>query len=187
MCGRYVFWEDEEDEEFQKFVYELHEKHPALNLGNGEIAPAQKAPVLLAGLRPALFTWGYPGFQGGRPLINARAETAGVKKSFQESLYRRRCLIPSTGFFEWSPDRRMYLFRPRGGGPLYLAGLYRQEQQEGRFVILTTQANASVSGVHHRMPLLVPTERRRDWLENTAFAVRYLAEPMPELQSMRYE
>lgn len=192
MCGRYVFWEDETDEEFQKIVYELHEKHPDLDLGSGEIAPSERAPVLVGDLQPELFTWGYPGFAGGRLLINARAETASSKKTFQESLYRRRCLVPATGFFEWSADRRMHLFRPRGGGALYLAGLYQPGQPEPRFVIVTTQANASVSSVHPRMPLLVPESKRREWLTNTAFAVRYLETPvsrlpLPEIKSIVYQ
>lgn len=187
MCGRYVFWEDELDDELQKIVYELHEKHPDLDLGSGEIVPSQQAPVLTAGLKPQLYTWGYPGFQGSRLLINARAETARTRPTFQESLYRRRCLAVATGYYEWSADHRPYLFRPEGGGGLYLAGLFQTDAQgQSRFVILTTEASGSAARVHHRMPLLVPENRRRDWLENTAFAVRHLQAAMPQLTMQLY-
>ena len=187
MCGRYVVWEDELDDEFQKIVYELHEKHPNLDLGNGEIVPSQQAPVLVRGLHPELFTWGYPGFQGSRLLINARAETARSKPTFQGDLYRRRCLVVTTGYFEWSKERRPYLFRPQGGGALYLAGLYQVDSQgTPRFVILTTAAFGAAAKIHHRMPLLVPAKQRQDWLENTAFAVRHLEAKMPELAMVEY-
>lgn len=185
MCGRYVFWEDEDNEEFQRIVYELHEQYPDLDLKDGEIAPSQKAPVLIGNLNPVLQEWGFPGFKEGQLLINARAETVRQKKTFQESVYRRRCLIPTTGFFEWSPEKKKFLFQAPKGGPLYLAGIYQPEE---RFVILTTVANSSVSAVHPRMPLIIPENKRQDWLNNTAFAMRYLqgAEPFPPLKSQIY-
>ncbi len=37
----------------------------------------------------------------GKGFINARCETLEAKPSFSESFQRRRCLIPSDGFFEF--------------------------------------------------------------------------------------
>jgi len=37
----------------------------------------------------------------GRPLFNARVETAAEKPSFRTPFKRRRALIPTTGWYEW--------------------------------------------------------------------------------------
>ncbi len=37
--------------------------------------------------------------------LNARADTLFQKPSFRESVRRKRCLIPSTGYFEWRHEK----------------------------------------------------------------------------------
>lgn len=37
----------------------------------------------------------------GNKLINARSESVTEKPSFRDAFARRRCLIPTDGFFEW--------------------------------------------------------------------------------------
>ncbi len=187
MCGRYVLWEDEPDELFQEFIYRFHEKFPDYDPGSGEMAPGQLVPVIVGDMEPELFSWGYPGFQGGKLLINARVETVRTKPTFQESVYRRRCLIPTTGFFEWSKTKKPYLLNQAGGGAMYLAGLYEKVPGgPNRFVILTTAATGVAAGIHDRMPLIVPEDRLLDWLTNTAFAVRHLEAQMPEMEKKEY-
>jgi hypothetical protein len=71
--------------------------------------------------------WGFPNFRSkSGVIINARAETALDKKTFRESLLSRRCVIPSTGFFEWTKTgaKKKYLFRETGKSLLYMAGIY---------------------------------------------------------------
>ncbi len=117
----------------------------------------------------------------GARLFNARLETADSKPSFRAAWKRRRCLVVADGFYEWTPrerDHRPYHFRPsartraRDGdeaGLLAFAGLYEHWLGEGGEVIdsctvLTTEANADLANVHHRMPVIVPPAHFADWL-----------------------
>ena len=97
-------------------------------------------------------------------IINARAETVFEKKTFRDSVINRRCVIPSTGFYEWDSARRKYLFRLEGTNTLYMAGIYSYYQDEPRFVILTTQANDSMKDVHNRMPLVIYKSEIETWI-----------------------
>ena len=54
--------------------------------------------------------WGFPGFEKGKLLINARAETALERPTFRESVQDRRCIIPARGFYEWNKSKeKVYL------------------------------------------------------------------------------
>lgn len=68
----------------------------------------------------------------------------------------RRCVIPAKGFYEWNVKKVKYQFeRLDQEAVLFMAGCFQRFQEQEWFVILTTQANASVSPVHHRMPLVL--------------------------------
>ena len=93
-------------------------------------------------------------------LVNARWETAGEKRTFRDGT---PCVIPVSGFYEWSPAKEKYLFQ--GKEPLlYLAGLCRSSGEELEFVILTQPAGREVRGIHHRMPVLLPQNQLTSWV-----------------------
>ena len=59
-------------------------------------------------------------------------------------------------FYEWNVKKEKYQFeRLDQEAVLFMAGCFQRFQEQEWFVILTTQANASVSPVHHRMPLVL--------------------------------
>lgn len=129
-----------------------------------EVFPSDGAPVLVlreGKVVPAVMGWGFPGMQGGRNVINARAETAEERPMFRDGVAARRCVVPATGFYEWDADKRRYLFRMPARTELYMAALYGVFGGEARYCILTTQANASVAPVHHRMPLVLRAQEVR--------------------------
>lgn len=111
-------------------------------------------------------------------LLNARSETAFDKPSFRQAIARRRCLIPTNGFYEWgqppagwkkgSPKPATLIARP-DRGLFALGGIWeRWEGPEGpvqSVAILTTAANATVAPLHDRMPVIVPPERMAAWLD----------------------
>lgn len=147
------------------------------------IAPSQAAPVVRLDkrgrrrLQPV--RWGLvPSWARDRSiasnLINARAETAGDKPSFREALGRRRCLVPTDGFYEWKKlgnGKQAYHIGPGQGRLLCFAGLWeRWMDPESRspldtFTILTTTPNGVMEGLHHRMPVVLTPETYDRWLD----------------------
>ncbi len=113
------------------------------------------------------------GTRSGPRLINARSETVAQKQSFADSFAKRRCLIPVNGFYEWKKQeqvRQPYLFRRKDSGLFALAGLWSSWEYPGSCTqescaILTTAANALMRPVHHRMPVILPAEVWKFWLD----------------------
>ena len=188
MCGRYQFSAFKSPE--VSWITEAVERQYGPGAWTpGDVRPGDRAPVLLPGEgdRPAvgLFTWGYP--SENRKIINARAETAAVKPMFQEGVQRKRCVIPSTGFYEWDGQKRKYLFKVPGSDTVYMAGVYEQYTGKPHFCILTTEANVSVREVHHRMPLVLTGEQVTGWLGGGPAASGLLSSTPPALEKESQE
>lgn len=187
MCGRYTLFEDTEDQELNEVLRAVHAKYPAQPIKTGEIFPTNPAPVLLAGAKgipePERMFWGFPHFVNKGVIINARAETADEKPMFRRNLQTHRCVIPSTGFYEWRHDRQKtkYHFRLPGKEALYMAGIFQLFDGEARFVILTTAANESMEEIHNRMPVILARGEIGAWLfakDRTAFFLHRIPEPL---------
>ena len=189
MCGRYTISIDVQ--EIRDIVNTITQQRPGMEVKTGEIYPTNPAPVLLAGrdnIRPDVAVWGFPNFRSkSGVIINARAETALDKKTFRESLLSRRCVIPSTGFFEWTKTgaKKKYLFRETGKSLLYMAGIYNDYGNERRYVILTTDANQSVQEIHIRMPVIVHQQEIGDWIKKDAAMQKILARVPPALTAVQ--
>jgi putative SOS response-associated peptidase YedK len=110
--------------------------------------------------------WGFAASVAGRPpLFNARAESAAWKDAFRAAYAGAggRCVVPADGFYEWKSsggERQPYWFQRRDGRLLLLAGLW----DSGRFVVLTTEANALLGEIHDRMPAILEPHEAAAWL-----------------------
>ncbi len=181
MCGRYQFGDDLNNMELQKIVEQLNRDFagsPQLaRMKSGEIFPTDMAPVMTlekGGAHYELMEWGFPKWNSSGVVINARAETVAEKPMFRESLQKRRCLIPSTGFYEWrhhegSAAKEKYLLKEERQLLLYMAGIYNIVRlPDGGtklvFAILTTEANEYVAPIHDRMPLVLDNGARDIWI-----------------------
>ena len=152
MCGRY-FIDDETSKEIKKILQQIDKKSASSEFGCRDIRPSDRAPVLTArkgAVDAELIEWGFPGFQKKGLIINARSETVLEKPMFRDSVLNRRCILPASGYYEWSRDRTKYAFRPKNAGTLYMAGIYKLFDQGMRFVILTTAPNPSVQDIQDR-------------------------------------
>ena len=108
--------------------------------------------------------------------LNSRIETADEKASFRHLIDRRRCIVPSTGFFEWKhlgKEKVPYFIHPKTDPVFSMAGLYDQwiDPIKGdvvqSFTILTCDANPLMREIHNtkfRMPVILPSENENDWL-----------------------
>ena len=189
MCGRYnLYFDDEYDNDIAKMMDNIKRDYPQTEIKLGEIFPTNTAPVLIrkkSEIVPVPYIWGFPDYRRKGVIINARAETAEEKRTFRDSLLNRRCVIPSTGFYEWDKSKQKYLFNMPDNNALYMAGFYNVIKEEPRFIILTTDANASVRSVHHRMPLVLEKSQISKWITDTNCAVSILHCLPPMLKSMR--
>ena len=101
-------------------------------------------------------------------LINARVETVTEKPSFRSAFKHRPCLIPASGFYEWTLDKQPHYFQVKERKLFALAGLWESwsngEDQVVTCTIITTKANTEVSKVHHRMPVIIQPSDYDLWL-----------------------
>jgi putative SOS response-associated peptidase YedK len=130
----------------------------------------------------------YKATNDGPLLINARAETIAEKPAFRAACRERRCLIPATGFYEWTKDdagkRLPWYIRPADDGPLVFAGIW-QDWQQGDLsfrscAIVTCGANDPMSQIHHRMPVILAQKDWGKWLGEEGHGAAPLMRPAPE-------
>lgn len=186
MCGRYSLAPDE-SVEIAKIVAEVQSRYGAVSIRTGEIFPTNAAPVLLAEnekMTPKPMNWGFPSFKGKGVVINARGETALDKPMFRKSLLERRCVVPTTGFYEWDKEKTKYRFHLPGRDALYLAGLWNVFQGEERFVVLTTAPNDTIINVHDRMPVVLTRAELLPWLGDAQMATAKVTAVQPALESV---
>lgn len=107
-------------------------------------------------------------------MINARLEGVWEKPSFRSAMRYRRCLIPTSGFYEWKKEdsgkipcfitfKRKSIFA--------MAGIWEtwEDKSSGEIIescaILTTQAQGVVSDIHDRMPVILDRTGYDLWLD----------------------
>ncbi|MEN6343101.1 MAG: SOS response-associated peptidase [Methanospirillum sp.] len=175
MCGRYsLICTDDLGNRFR--VYE-----PTLGRRSRfNVAPSQTMPVVAQGERTELvpMAWGLvphwvadPGT--ARRSINARAETLAKRPTFRGLLGRNRCLVPASGFYEWTRDGRKtpYYVRRKDADLFAFAGLYDLRRdvdgaESPTYTIITTTANEVVAPIHERMPAILRREDEERWLSD---------------------
>jgi putative SOS response-associated peptidase YedK len=127
LCGRFTqHYTWAEVNEFLSVFGTPRNLRPRYN-----IAPTTNVDVLrlnLEGRRELVsMRWGLVPFFWKKTLkevpatFNAPAETVADKPMFREALQRRRCIIPASGFYEWTGekgDKQPHLFTAAGGSPI---------------------------------------------------------------------
>jgi putative SOS response-associated peptidase YedK len=209
MCGRYVIIST--PAAIRAFFGYIEQPNfpPRYN-----VAPTQPIPIvrLVDGKRSfALMRWGLLPAWVKDPknfplLINARGESVLEKPAFRNAMLRRRCLIPTDGFYEWQVSgpggkgRRPYFVRARrdalgDAAPLAFAGLWEtwtgpNGEELDTVAIVTTRANRLLAPLHDRMPVFLPPDAFDRWLDGArveAETAATLIQPAPEDMLEAYE
>lgn len=164
-----------------------------INNEDGQTYSYKKYPIITAEEQIQVFEWGLIPFwtknaqdadEVRRMTVNARAETIFKKNSYRGPIKYRRCIVPSTGYFEY------HYSNPKAKGDPYfiflknqpifsMAGIYDtwMNQVTGQeimtFSIVTTPGNALTNKIHNgnknpfRMPLILTPEQENLWLDNS--------------------
>jgi putative SOS response-associated peptidase YedK len=111
-------------------------------------------------------------------MFNAKSETASTSPAFREPYRKRRCVVPVSGFYEWTrqktaqgPKKLPYYIRAHDQEGLLLAGLWdrwRNPETDERlesFTILTVPAAPGMAFVHDRQPLILSMADARLWMD----------------------
>ncbi|MCC8019914.1 MAG: SOS response-associated peptidase [Rikenellaceae bacterium] len=135
---------------------------------------------------------------------NARSETVFKLPSYRGLIRRKRCLIPSTGYFEYhhNPDRTKtpYYVFVNGGEIFSMGGLYdtwldpRTGDKIRTFTLITTPANTLTAEIHNggknprRMPLILDRRDEERWLDHSLDddSIRQLMATYPETDMEAY-
>jgi len=114
--------------------------------------------------------------------LNARSETVFNLASFRVPIMRSRCLIPSTGYFEFHHEGKeaipYYIFLKSEeifslGGVCDVWQNPVSGEKVQTFSVLTVAANELCSQIHNggrnpfRMPLIIPREMEGKWMDES--------------------
>lgn len=180
MCGRFTIlaWEDVarviEAIETGRILAGGTGAEPAANDAREEAFPGGHAPVIVSGadaLEPRQLSWGFVLPDTGKLVFNTRLGTAAHSRFWGEAYNQRRCIVPAWAFCETHRTqtaanaagkrvKQAYRFSRPDGEPLLMAGIW----QDGRFSIMTTEADTAVKAVHDRMPLLLSSSQALSWI-----------------------
>jgi putative SOS response-associated peptidase YedK len=109
--------------------------------------------------------------------FNARAESVADKPMFRTAFKERRCIIPASGFFEWTgpkTQRQPHLFTAADGSPiLAFAGLWDRWRDPAAgdeilsSTIIVCGARKWMERYHDRMPVILAARHFDAWLDGT--------------------
>lgn len=209
MCTRYYY--DNSNPELKEIAskvesmpltLEMVRKYGVPLVIDGEVHPSDLAPVIAPNKSGQMcffaMKWGFtipthnPASNEPKNMlyINARSETAYEKKNFKDSWEHRRCIIPSSYYFEWKHvkdqdnktiQKDKYLIQPQNMDLTYLAGLYRIEDDFPVFTVLTMPPSDEVAKIHDRMPVIFPKDLIINWINpnyNPSEIIKYALSDM---------
>ena len=119
----------------------------------------------------------------GPLIINARSDSVAVKPAFRAAIRTRRCIVPASGFYEWSVgeggEKLPWYFTRRDGAPMALAALWQRWGEGDTVAILSTEAGPGMAGLHHRETVVLEAADWPLWLGETGPGAAVLMRASP--------
>lgn len=167
-------------------------------------------PIITKDEKVQVYQWGLIPFwtkdeqdaeQVRKMTFNARAESLFEKPSFREPIKRKRCIVPSTGFFDWRHEGKKkipFFIYVKNEDIFSMAGVYDiwNDKKTGKLVhtfsIITTQANPLMNYIHNtnlRMPAILSMENEEKWLDPNLneTEIKSLLKPFDENNMFAYQ
>ena len=186
VCGRYARTQGADDI-ISAFDINSNEVEGSLPL-NWNIAPTNEIYIIRGEMTLATASWGLIAPWSADPTaartsqshaINARSESIFEKPTFRDAFRRTRCIIPVNGYYEWatalgkySPKQPFYMSPdPQIWGSAFsVAGIWSRwisptGEQIDSASIITREAVGELATIHSRMPVMLPRDRWKNWLD----------------------
>jgi putative SOS response-associated peptidase YedK len=119
----------------------------------------------------------------GPLIINARSDTVAIKPAFREAVRARRCILPASGFYEWTEgpakSRLPFYITRADGGPMAMAGLWQRWGDLVSCAVVSTEAGPGMGGIHDREPVILDPADWPLWLGEAGHGAATLMKPTP--------
>lgn len=141
------------------------------------VAPTQDVPFITAdGVKDGRW-WLVPFWAKEMPkwaLFNARSEDAHKKPAFREAFKSKRCIIPASGYYEWTKNaedggKDPWAIHLPKWEPFGFAGLWAHNDNldvtSCTIMTAATPKDIEITDLHNRVPIILQADRYEQWID----------------------
>jgi putative SOS response-associated peptidase YedK len=117
----------------------------------------------------------------GPLIINARSDTIAQKPAFRDAVRQRRCILPASGFYEWSAgpaNTRLPWYITRSDGqPMAFGAVFSPWGDIDTVAMVTVDGGPNMAGIHDREPVILDPADWPLWLGEAGHGAATLMKP----------